>query len=110
MYLKESVISHFGYGTYGVAGDKVTVLADHGNVFIVENKAGLRFTVKKELLSEEKTDTTKTLADEDLEPDSEKPAAAHEPAPAKPPSRTPAKKQAQKKSKPLDYNQQQSLF
>lgn len=36
-----------GRQPYGQAGDLVELLADHGEVFIVENKKGVRFPVSK---------------------------------------------------------------
>ena len=45
--LTENIISVFRR-QYGKKGDKVKIISDRGNVLIVENKEGVRFSVKKE--------------------------------------------------------------
>lgn len=45
-------VDKYSYGKdktlYGKAGEKVTQIADHGNVLIVENKKKQRFSVNKD--------------------------------------------------------------
>lgn len=50
MRLKTDIISVFKNHVYGKAGEEVKVISEHGEVFIVENKKGIRYPVKKENL------------------------------------------------------------
>lgn len=54
-YLKEDVYSYFKAGRktcqlYGTSGEKVTVISDRGNVMIVENEKGAKYSVLTEKL------------------------------------------------------------
>ena len=61
-YLSKNVISNFRK-TYGYAGDKVKVVADHDDVIIVENANHERFAIKRELLTYDNTDIAKESLD-----------------------------------------------
>lgn len=49
-YLTENIISGRGY-LYGSKGDAVEIVADHGNVKIVQDNIGNRFSCKEDYLT-----------------------------------------------------------
>lgn len=55
-YLTQDIIGTASRMTYGKTGDEVKIYSNHDNVFIVERHDGLRFSVNKRHLSEEKVD------------------------------------------------------
>jgi len=89
--LKAHVFGKFESRCYGLAGDRVTIIADHDNVLIVENTVGSRFSVRREDIE----------FDEAVKVE-EQPVVVEE-------KQTTRKKSASKKSNP-DNTSQQSLF
>jgi hypothetical protein len=54
MILSEDILSHCKADVvYGLKGDEVLLVADYGNVFIVEDKGGKRFPVHESKLVKE---------------------------------------------------------
>ncbi|MGN6435971.1 MAG: hypothetical protein ACTHMM_05530 [Agriterribacter sp.] len=92
--LKETIHSSTRSLCYGLAGDIVTIIADHGNVMIVESKVGNRFPVRREQLVDDEVKV-------------EPPAA---PKPVPPP--VPAKKarSGKRAAKPVENKNQKTLF
>lgn len=52
-FLTVDIISGFHRKVYGRAGDPVTVIADHGNVVMVQDPEGYKFSVLKTELRDE---------------------------------------------------------
>lgn len=60
-FLKEDIYSHVKkYHLYGSKGDRVKVVADHGEVAIVEDIKGERFAVRMERLTTDEIKTEET--------------------------------------------------
>lgn len=53
-FLTVDIISAFHRKAYGHAGDPVKVIADHGNVVMVEDSEGYKFSVLKTEIRDEK--------------------------------------------------------
>lgn len=52
MKLKHDIVSMFRGLVYARAGEEVELIATHGNILIVESKAGTRFSIYKTDLTE----------------------------------------------------------
>lgn len=93
--LKITISSIINGFCYGRAGDEIKIIADHGNVFIVENDLSNRFSVVKENI--EFDEETKIEAS-----GNDKHQHAKNPAPKK--------NHGKKNTKPIENTNQQSLF
>ena len=52
-YLTADIINSKTKDPYGIKGEKVTQIADHDNCLIVESERGIRFGIRKTLLSKD---------------------------------------------------------
>ncbi len=55
-YLKEDAVGAASRTLYAIQGEKVMLISEHGNVFIVETEKGNRFGVAANSLSIEKVE------------------------------------------------------
>ena len=55
-YLKQDAVGAASRTLYAIQGEKVTLISEHGNVFIVETEKGNRFGVATTSLSIEKVE------------------------------------------------------
>ena len=55
-YLKQDAVGAASRTLYAIQGEKVTLISEHGNVFIVETEKGTRFGVAANSLSIEKVE------------------------------------------------------
>lgn len=55
-YLKKDAVGAASRTLYAIQGDKVKLISEHGNVFIVETEKGIRFGVSATSLSIEKVE------------------------------------------------------
>lgn len=67
-FLTVDIISGFHRKVYGRAGDPVTVIADHGNVVMVQDPEGYKFSVLKTELRDEKGSTPAVTTGPELIP------------------------------------------
>ena len=55
-YLKKDAVGAASRTLYAIQGDKVKLISEHGNVFVVETEKGVRFGVATTSLSIEKVE------------------------------------------------------
>jgi hypothetical protein len=93
--LQDDITSQFKSQVYGRYGEEVTLVADHGNVWIVEDQKGQRFPVPADKLIEKPPDENKSP-----------------PAKVTRPALTPSEpdKFPTRKTKKVIVNNQQNLF
>lgn len=55
-YMKKDAVGAASRTLYAIQGEKVVLIAEHGNVFVVETEKGIRFGVATTSLSIEKVE------------------------------------------------------